>query len=196
MSECLLLRLAKVRVGERPRPGPPLRLVHTGQLKAVAWRGRYCGFRGNRQSRGHAITSGLCSCAQVIIDELIKKLDVNLNEDIGSLSPEELRQRVDAAIAQIVNPARVKEQLVDQLKTQIRDLEMFINFIQGGLNLLCGCAESSFRVLIVSPPGRRGGKHAAVRRKRSALPAGSQQRQGLCKEEERWVSLRANVRTC
>ncbi|XP_029109684.1 RUN domain-containing protein 1 isoform X1 [Scleropages formosus] len=67
---------------------------------------------------------------KVIIDELIKKLDVNLNEDIGNLSPEELRQRVDAAIAQIVNPARVKEQLVEQLKTQIRDLEMFINFIQ------------------------------------------------------------------
>lgn len=70
-------------------------------------------------------------CFQVIIDELIKKLDVNLNEDIGNLSPEDLRQRVDAAIAQIVNPARVKEQLVEQLKTQIRDLEMFINFIQG-----------------------------------------------------------------
>ena len=67
----------------------------------------------------------------MIIDELIKKLDVNLNEDVGSLTPEELRQRVDVAIAQIVNPARVKEQLVDQLKTQIRDLEMFINFIQG-----------------------------------------------------------------
>ncbi|XP_010779772.1 RUN domain-containing protein 1 isoform X1 [Notothenia coriiceps] len=67
---------------------------------------------------------------KVIIDELIKKLDVNLNEDIGNLSSEELRQRVDSAIAQIVNPARVKEQLVDQLKTQIRDLEMFINFIQ------------------------------------------------------------------
>ncbi|KAI5097067.1 RUN domain-containing protein 1 isoform X2 [Silurus meridionalis] len=66
----------------------------------------------------------------VIIDELIKKLDVNLNEDIGNLTPEELRQRVDTAIAQIVNPVRVKEQLVDQLKTQIRDLEMFINFIQ------------------------------------------------------------------
>ncbi|XP_028312064.1 RUN domain-containing protein 1 [Gouania willdenowi] len=67
---------------------------------------------------------------KVIIDELITKLDVNLNEDVGNLSPEELRQRVDAAIAQIVNPARVKEQLVEQLKTQIRDLEMFINFIQ------------------------------------------------------------------
>uniref|UniRef100_A0A8C5L9Q4 RUN domain-containing protein 1 n=1 Tax=Jaculus jaculus TaxID=51337 RepID=A0A8C5L9Q4_JACJA len=68
---------------------------------------------------------------RVIIDELIKKLDMNLNEDISSLSTEELRQRVDAAVAQIVNPARVKEQLVEQLKTQIRDLEMFISFIQG-----------------------------------------------------------------
>ncbi|XP_008570142.1 PREDICTED: RUN domain-containing protein 1 [Galeopterus variegatus] len=67
---------------------------------------------------------------RVIIDELIKKLDMNLNEDISSLSTEELRQRVDSAVAQIVNPARVKEQLVEQLKTQIRDLEMFINFIQ------------------------------------------------------------------
>ncbi|KAB1264875.1 RUN domain-containing protein 1 [Camelus dromedarius] len=67
---------------------------------------------------------------RVIIDELIKKLDMNLNGDLSSLSTEELRQRVDAAVAQIVNPARVKEQLVEQLKTQIRDLEMFINFIQ------------------------------------------------------------------
>ncbi|XP_065278690.1 RUN domain-containing protein 1 [Emys orbicularis] len=67
---------------------------------------------------------------RVIIEELIKKLDMNLNEDIASLSPEELRQQVDVAVAQIVNPARVKEQLVEQLKTQIRDLEMFINFIQ------------------------------------------------------------------
>ncbi|XP_019745381.1 RUN domain-containing protein 1 isoform X1 [Hippocampus comes] len=81
---------------------------------------------------------------KVIIDELIKKLDVNLNEDIGNLSPEELRRRVDAAIAQIVNPARVKEQLVEQLKTQIRDLEMFINFIQDevGNPLLCDGTHS------------------------------------------------------
>ncbi|XP_064030174.1 RUN domain-containing protein 1 [Pogoniulus pusillus] len=67
---------------------------------------------------------------RMIISELIKKLDMDLSEDIATLSPEELRQRVDVAIAQIVNPARVKEQLVEQLKTQIRDLEMFISFIQ------------------------------------------------------------------
>lgn len=74
----------------------------------------------------------LVTCVlQMIINELIKKLDMDLSEDFATLSPEELRQRVDAAIAQIVNPARVKEQLVEQLKTQIRDLEMFINFIQG-----------------------------------------------------------------
>ena len=79
----------------------------------------------------HSEVIQLTHVLQMIIDELIKKLDMNLSEDIATLSPEELRQRVDAAIAQIVNPARVKEQLVEQLKTQIRDLEMFINFIQG-----------------------------------------------------------------
>uniref|UniRef100_A0A8C6IR84 RUN domain-containing protein 1 n=1 Tax=Melopsittacus undulatus TaxID=13146 RepID=A0A8C6IR84_MELUD len=87
---------------------------------------------------------------RMIINELIKKLDMDLSEDFATLSPEELRQRVDAAIAQIVNPARVKEQLVEQLKTQIRDLEMFINFIQesheGGGNQ---CQR------ITCPPGNR-----------------------------------------
>jgi len=46
-------------------------------------------------------------------------------------SAEELRQAVDKAIGQIVNPAKVKEKLVDQLKTQIIDLERFIEFLQG-----------------------------------------------------------------
>lgn len=84
---------------------------------------------------------------------------MNLNEDIGNLSPEELRQRVDAAIAQIVNPARVKEQLVDQLKTQIRDLEMFINFIQGTqslfpVSLLC-LLVSFFNFTFIAFPSKR-----------------------------------------
>lgn len=38
---------------------------------------------------------------------------------------------VDHAIGQIVNPAKVKEKLLDQLKTQIVDLERFIEFLQG-----------------------------------------------------------------
>jgi len=49
----------------------------------------------------------------------------------ASHSTEELRQAVDKAIGQIVNPARVKEKLVEQLKTQIVDLERFIEFLQG-----------------------------------------------------------------
>ncbi|KAM9746561.1 LOW QUALITY PROTEIN: RUN domain-containing protein 1 [Menidia menidia] len=99
---------------------------------------------------------------KVIIDELIKKLDVNLNEDIGNLSPEELRQRVDSAIAQIVNPGRVKEQLVEQLKTQIRDLEMFINFIQDevGNPLLSGGGPGP------PPPATAGSARTAGVKKR------------------------------
>lgn len=110
---------------------------------------------GAAPSTDEAVTFRLSSCPQVIIDELIKKLDVNLNEDIGRLSPEELRQRVDAAIAQIVNPARVKEQLVEQLKTQIRDLEMFINFIQGATSSPPrGLERTSVVLTNVCPPHR------------------------------------------
>lgn len=82
---------------------------------------------------------------RVIIDELIKKLDVNLSEDIGSLSTEELRQRVNAAVTQIINPVRVKEQLVEQLKTQIHDLEMFISFIQDEAGSPCRPAADPAR---------------------------------------------------
>jgi len=48
-------------------------------------------------------------------------------------SADELRQAVDRAIGQIVNPAKVKEKIIDQLKTQIVDLERFIEFLQGEL---------------------------------------------------------------
>lgn len=37
---------------------------------------------------------------------------------------------------QIVNPAKVKGKLVEQLKTQITDLERFIQFLQGEFSLI------------------------------------------------------------
>ncbi|XP_041466703.1 RUN domain-containing protein 1-like [Lytechinus variegatus] len=64
-----------------------------------------------------------------IIDQLKNKLDLNL-EDFEKLSTEELKQRVDSAIGRIVNPAKVKEQVIHQLKNQIVDLERFINYLQ------------------------------------------------------------------
>lgn len=48
-----------------------------------------------------------------------------------TLRPEDLRKMVDHAIGQIVNPAKVKEKLLEQLKTQIIDLERFIEFLHG-----------------------------------------------------------------
>ncbi|KFM73221.1 RUN domain-containing protein 1, partial [Stegodyphus mimosarum] len=66
----------------------------------------------------------------VIIEQLKGKLLLNLDE-LDKLSPDELRSQVDAAIRELVNPAKMKEQLVSQLKTQISDLERFIEFLQG-----------------------------------------------------------------
>lgn len=67
---------------------------------------------------------------KVIIDELKQKIDLPL-DDLNKLSNDELKKAVDNAICQIVNPVKIKEQLVSQLKTQIADLERFIDFLQG-----------------------------------------------------------------
>uniref|UniRef100_A0A4W5K1H5 RUN domain-containing protein 1 n=1 Tax=Hucho hucho TaxID=62062 RepID=A0A4W5K1H5_9TELE len=121
---------------------------------------------------------------KVIIDELIKKLDVNFNEDIGNLTPEELRQRVDAAIAQIVNPARVKEQLVDQLKTQIRDLEMFINFIQDEVgNPLLSDGEPSQQPRTAGPNTRAPGGRKKSQLSPSIIIIGFTTSQYICSND-------------
>ncbi|XP_064634004.1 RUN domain-containing protein 1-like isoform X2 [Lineus longissimus] len=75
-------------------------------------------------------TSKVLEKQKVVIDRLRHKLHVDL-EDMDRLTTDELKSIVDNAIGQIVNPARVKEKLVDQLKTQITDLERFIEFLQG-----------------------------------------------------------------
>ena len=59
------------------------------------------------------------------------------------LPVDDLRWQVDHAINQIVSPLKMKEQLVTQLKTQIADLERFINYLQGEVStdtLACSCA--------------------------------------------------------
>ena len=62
------------------------------------------------------------------------------------LSEAEVIAEVDTAVGQLLNPLKMKCHLVSQLKTQITDLEMFIEFLQSeataddssGLNADCG----------------------------------------------------------
>ncbi|CAG2100352.1 unnamed protein product [Medioppia subpectinata] len=74
----------------------------------------------------------------VIIEQLKGKLPLNLDE-LDKSTPEELRKQVDRAIRDLVNPVIMKEQLVGQLKTQITDLERFIQFLQGEEHSNCTC---------------------------------------------------------
>ncbi|XP_046615825.1 RUN domain-containing protein 1 isoform X2 [Neodiprion virginianus] len=78
----------------------------------------------------------------LIINHLKEKLNFNI-DDLCKLPLEDLRWQVDCAISQIVSPLKMKEQLVTQLKTQITDLERFINYLQGEVSpesLACTCA--------------------------------------------------------
>lgn len=77
------------------------------------------------------------------------KQNLSLNVDeLANLSLEELRNQVDVAIGQLVNPLKMKEQLVTQLKTQITDLERFIEFLQGpSTNKPVGSCHCSVRAV-------------------------------------------------
>ena len=68
----------------------------------------------------------------VIIEQLKGKLALNL-DDMDRLTPEELRKQVDQALRDLINPVIMKEQLVEQLKTQVSDLERYIQHLQRSL---------------------------------------------------------------
>lgn len=64
-------------------------------------------------------------------------------DDLCKLPLDDLRWQVDHAINEIVSPLKMKEQLVNQLKTQVADLERFIHYLQGEVStetLACTCA--------------------------------------------------------
>ncbi|KAL1449176.1 hypothetical protein WDU94_000396 [Cyamophila willieti] len=68
-------------------------------------------------------TSLIINKQQIIINELKDKLNLNVN-----LSEEgQLREEINKSI---IGPMKTKEDLILQLKTQISDLEKFINFLQ------------------------------------------------------------------
>lgn len=78
----------------------------------------------------------------IIISHLKEKLNFDV-DDLCKLPADDLRWQVDYAISQIVSPLKMKEQLVSQLKTQVADLERFINYLQGEVStetLACTCA--------------------------------------------------------
>ncbi len=65
----------------------------------------------------------------MISDELKSRLNLN-TDNLIELSEEQLKAEVDSAVSQLINPLKMKCHLVNQLKTQITDLEMFIAFLQ------------------------------------------------------------------
>lgn len=67
---------------------------------------------------------------KIVVEQLKTRLNLNVDE-LEKLSDSDLRLQVDQAITDIVSPLKMKEQLVDQLKTQISDLERFIQYLHG-----------------------------------------------------------------
>ncbi|XP_008556714.1 RUN domain-containing protein 1 isoform X2 [Microplitis demolitor] len=80
----------------------------------------------------------------LLINHLKEKLNFEV-DDLCKLPIDDLRWQVDHAINEIVNPLKMKEQLVNQLKTQVSDLERFIHYLQGEVStetFVCTCTCS------------------------------------------------------
>lgn len=68
---------------------------------------------------------------KAIIDELKNRLKLNVDDiNLPKLTVDELRAEVDNAIGEFVHPLKMKDTLVGQLKTQIVDLERFVDLLQ------------------------------------------------------------------
>ncbi|WKY16659.1 hypothetical protein Q1695_001361 [Nippostrongylus brasiliensis] len=62
------------------------------------------------------------------LDELHAKMSLNL--ELDKMSMADIQKHVDEALKQLVNPFKEKQQLVEQLQTQIVDLERFVSYLQ------------------------------------------------------------------
>ncbi|VDD80910.1 unnamed protein product [Mesocestoides corti] len=126
---------------------------------------------------------------RLVLEELGNKLGLNVSE-IPSMTEEEIKEKVNAGVTQLTNPIKTKEALVNQLKTQITDLERFIEFLhdEGAPDSAIGKALEAFRRYQQERRSRtasttqqlegdelgidEGGFHIGVRRNKTVILAG------------------------
>ncbi|KAM7541062.1 hypothetical protein Aperf_G00000045005 [Anoplocephala perfoliata] len=73
-------------------------------------------------------TQSILEKQRFVLEELGKYFSFNVSE-FPSLTEEEIKERVKVGLNQLTNPIKTNEALVNQLKTQIIDLERFIDFL-------------------------------------------------------------------
>ncbi|KAA3678743.1 uncharacterized protein DEA37_0006675 [Paragonimus westermani] len=87
-------------------------------------------------------TQAMLGKQRLVLEKLTRKLELDI-KNLEQLSNEELMQVVDLAVHQFLNPVKLNEKLVEQLKTQVVDLERFIDFLHGS----GACSDTLVKVL-------------------------------------------------
>ncbi|KAJ3639702.1 hypothetical protein Zmor_003046 [Zophobas morio] len=86
---------------------------------------------------------------RVILNELKTRMNLEIDErNYHQMTSADVKQQINIALDQLISPLRVKEHLVAQLKTQVADLERFINYLQSDTKhdkCSCGCAYHSLK---------------------------------------------------
>ncbi|XP_037934040.1 RUN domain-containing protein 1 isoform X2 [Teleopsis dalmanni] len=101
---------------------------------------------------------------RIIIDELKNKLNLKVEQqDLPELSSDELKCQVESALGEFIGPLKMKEQLVNQLKTQIIDLERFIAYLQ--------CDSDDLKLKTFSNNGKQSGAYNSYAAKKKIILA-------------------------
>lgn len=81
---------------------------------------------------------------KAVIDKLHEKVQLDL--ELDKMSQSDLQKKVDEALKKLMNPIKAKEKLVEQLQTQIVDLERFVSFLQTEISVRPPSSISSLPV--------------------------------------------------
>ncbi|KAL1493263.1 hypothetical protein ABEB36_011348 [Hypothenemus hampei] len=86
---------------------------------------------------------------KIILNELKNRMNFEIDDQLfHEMSTECVKHEINHAFDQLISPLKVKEHLVNQLKTQVSDLERFIEYLQNdGIKkkCSCGCAYHSVK---------------------------------------------------
>lgn len=101
---------------------------------------------------------------RVILNELKTRMNLEIDEDkYHQMTRADVKEQINIALEQLVSPLKVKEHLITQLKTQVDDLERFINYLQSDSKpIKCRCSTHTVKKSNVSDPVRMIQRTAAI----------------------------------
>lgn len=127
----------------------------------------------------HIPASVLAERQTVILDTLRERLSLKIgSSEVRELEIEELKKQIDKEINDLVDPMTTKEHLLNQLKTQLSDLELYISHLHQAIGkdrekTFCACQIHGCSALYHNNVDTKESEGSVVRSDDTALDNGA-----------------------